>query len=139
MYSHRGNGKLGLLCLISQGEVFNTFSDVEFVPPVNLGQHPVIPEGCTGLEAASAKKEHEDKFKEFLIYDQTDKALKSLLIAVVDEKRIRSLRHKCVCYDNVKALTILNHLCNFYARITPTDLKENDKRLKEAYDPNQKF
>ena len=75
MYSHRGNGKLGLLCLISQGEVFNTFSDVEFVPPVNLGQHPVIPEGCTGLEAASAKKEHEDKFKEFQIYDQTYKAL----------------------------------------------------------------
>ena len=26
-----------------------------------------------------------------------------------------------------------------YARITPTDLEENDKRLKETYDHNQTF
>ena len=81
-------------------------------------------------------KEHEDRFKEFLIYDQTDKALKSLLIAVVDKAYIRSLYYKYVGYANVKTLTILNHLYDSYACITPTDLEEIYKRLKEAYYPN---
>ena len=56
------------------------------MPPANPGQRPVIPEESTGLAAASILKEHEGKFKEFLLYDQTDKVLKSLLIAAVDEK-----------------------------------------------------
>ena len=51
-------------------------SDVEFVPLVNLGQHPVVPEGSAGLGAASVRKEHKDKLKAFLIYDKAEKALK---------------------------------------------------------------
>ena len=61
------------------------------------------------------------------------------MIAAVDEKFIKSLRHKYVGYANVTTLTILNHFHDCYERIPPTDLEENDKRLKEAYDPNQKF
>ena len=86
VHFHRGNGQLGLLRPTLQGEVFSTLYDVEFIPQVNPGQHPVIPEGSPWLAAASIRKDHEEKFKEFLIYDQTDKALKSLLIAAVDEK-----------------------------------------------------
>ena len=83
-HSHRVNGQLSLLNLTFQGEVFNTFSDVEFVLSVNLGQHPVTPEGNIGPAAASILKEYHEKSKEFLIYDQTYKELKSLSIAVVD-------------------------------------------------------
>ena len=56
VHSHRGNGQLGLLYLTLQPEAFNTLSDVEFEPPVNLGQHSVIPEGSLGLAAASIRK-----------------------------------------------------------------------------------
>ena len=69
VHSHRGNRQLGLLCLTLQGYVFNTLSNLRFVPPVNPGQHPFIPEGSTGPAAASVSKEHEDKSKEFKIYD----------------------------------------------------------------------
>ena len=139
VHSHRGNGQLGLLYLTLKPEVYNTLSNVPFEPPVNPGQHPNIPEGSTGPQAASVRKEHEERFDEFLTYDQTDKALKSLLIAAVDESYIRSLRHKHVGYANVKTITMLNHLCDSYARITLIDLEENDKRLKESYDPNETF
>ena len=139
VHSHRGNGQLGLLYLTVQPDACNTLSDAPFDPPVNPGQHPFIPEGSAGPQAASMWQEHEDRFNEFLTYDQTDKALKSLLIAAVDEACIRSLRHEYVGYANVTTLTILNHLCDSYARVTPTDLEENNKRLKEACDPNQTF
>lgn len=119
--------------------MFNTLSNVEFVLKVNPGQHLVIPEGSTGTAAASSRKDHDDKLKEFISYDQTDKAFKSLLIAAADDECIRILRHKHVGYANVTTLAILNHLYSCYAGITPTDLEENDKRLKESYDPNQTF
>ena len=137
VHSHRGNGQLGVLYLTLNPEVCNTLSNVLFELPVNPGQHPNIPEGSTDPQAASVRKEHEERFNEFLTYDQTDKALKSLLITVVDESYIRSLRHKHRGYDNVKTITILNHLYDSYARITPIDLEENDKRLKESCDPNE--
>ena len=36
IHSHLGNGKLGLLYLTVKPEVYNTLSDVEFVPPKTL-------------------------------------------------------------------------------------------------------
>ena len=69
VHSHRGNLQLGLLHLTLQAEVFNTFSNVECLPLINPGQYPGIPEVFTGSASASIRKEHEDKFKEFLIYD----------------------------------------------------------------------
>ena len=51
-------------------------------------------------------------------YDQTEKALKKLLLAAADETYVRSLRHKYVGFANVTTLTALNHLCDSYAKIT---------------------
>ena len=86
--SHRGKGQLGLLYLTLKQEVHNTLSEVPFETPVNPGQHPNTPEGSSGPQAASKRKQHEELFNEFLTYDQTDKALKSFLISAA-----------CVCND----------------------------------------
>ena len=117
-------------------EVYYTLSDVAFKPLANSGQHLVILEGLSGPQVVSIRKEHEERFSGFLIYDQINKVLKSLLIATVDNKYIRGLYHKYVGYTNIKIITMLNHLYASYARITPTDLEENNKRLKESCDPN---
>ena len=50
-------------------EVYNTLSDIAFEPPVKPGQHPVIPEGSSEPQAASIRKEHKEKFSQFLTYD----------------------------------------------------------------------
>jgi len=71
-----------------------------------------------------------------MIYTNTDKALKSQLIAAVDEKFIRSKRNKYVGYANVTTLQLLNHLYENYAKITRNNLCENDQRMNTAYDPN---
>ena len=69
IHSHRGNLQLCSLYLTLQGEVFHTFSNIEFVPLINPGNCPFIPEGCTGLAAVRIRKKQEEKFKEILIYD----------------------------------------------------------------------
>ena len=61
------------------------------------------------------------------------------MIAAVDEKHVRSLLHEHVGCANVTTLTTLNYFCDYHVRITPTALERNDKKWKEAYDPNQTF
>jgi len=139
IHSHRGNGKLGLLFLTLKLEVYNTLSTIEFIPPVNPGPEPIIPDSSTGPAIAEIRRAHQEQYAEYLQYDQVDKALKSILIAAVDEAYIRSLRHKYVGFANVTTLQIITHLYDTYARITANDLKENDKNLHLAYDSTAPF
>ena len=52
---------------------------------------------------------------------------------------VRSLRDKYAGYANATTKYVIKHLCDSYARINDQDLKDNDHRLKESYDPNQTF
>ena len=62
-----------------------------------------------------------------------------ILIASKNEAYIRALRDKYIDYANVTTLQMLTNLYNYYARISQFDLKENDKRFKQQWDPNQPF
>ena len=44
IYSNRGNGKVGVLCLTFQPEVCDTLHTIEFVPKINLGSNLDMPE-----------------------------------------------------------------------------------------------
>ena len=45
VHSHLGNGQLGLLFLTIYPAIYNTQSNIVFVPPANPGPYPVIPQG----------------------------------------------------------------------------------------------
>ena len=76
IFSNRGNGKLGHLFLTSP-EACNTLSTVQFVPPPNPGLNPDIPEGATGHQIASLRRNHDNLLEEFNTYDQADKVNKN--------------------------------------------------------------
>ena len=82
---------------------------------------------------------HKERYEEFKRYDQIDKALKSLLIAAVDEVHIRTLRDKYIEYANATTKQLIKYLYDTCARINEQDLKKNNKCLKESYDLNQPF
>ena len=60
MHSHRRNGKLGLLYLTAQPEALDTLSSVKFVPPINPGQHPTIPDSAIGLQITNIRRVHKE-------------------------------------------------------------------------------
>jgi hypothetical protein len=135
--SHLGNGLLGLLYLTVSPAVYNTQSAVNFTPPANPGPSPIIPANSTGPQIADIRRQHDIATALYKQYDATDKALKSLLIAAVDDTYVRSLRDKYIGYANVTTLMMLKHLYDSYARISEGDLEENDARMKADYDVNQ--
>ena len=89
VHSHIGNGQLGLLYLTFMPDVYNTQAAITFVPPANMGPSLTIPNGSTGPQISSICVQHDLDTKLYREYDSTDKSLKSLLIAAVDETYIR--------------------------------------------------
>ena len=137
VHSNRGNGQFGLIYLTLKPQVYATLSTVPFVPPANPGQNPNIPLGATGPQIAEYRRAHKEAVEEFNRYMNTDKALKSQLIAAVDEPYICVKRHKYVGYANVSTKELLTHLYDSYAKITSADLRNNKTRMNQPYDPNQ--
>ena len=137
VYYHLGNGQLVLLYLAVMPDVYNTQSAIDFVPPPNMGPSSTIPDGSTGTQISSIRVQNDMDTKLYCEYDSTDKALKYLLIAAVDETYIGSLRDKYIGYANITTLQMLTHLYAASAKITEGDIKENDKRMRTDYDVNQ--
>ena len=94
VHSNRGDGKLGLLFLTVKPAVYNTQSMAPFTPPTNPGQNPTIAAGSTGPQISEIRRQHKELMEDFNQYLQTDRALKGILIAAVDEAYIRSLWDK---------------------------------------------
>jgi regulator of replication initiation timing len=137
VHSNLGDGAHGLLALTINPAVFNTLSAVAFVVPVNPGAQPVIPAGATNHQINAIQNQHKENHRIWKEYLATDKALKQMLLAAVNEMYYRSLRNRITGYANVSTLAILTHLYTTYGNINPTDLIENDSRMKKSYDPSQ--
>jgi hypothetical protein len=134
--SHLGNGVLGLLHLTISPAVYATLSAVPFVPPANPGPTPIIPDAATGPQTANIRAAFAEATAIFKQYSTTDKALKQLLLGAVDEMFIRCLQTKYLGYLNVSTRQLLDHLYAQYARISASDLQDNDVTFKAPYDPN---
>ena len=136
MPSRRGNGLLGLLYLKLGPAVYNTQLDVFFTPLVNPGQHRTIPDGSMGHWITELQRQHKEDWDKYQKYDQTDKELRLLLIGEVHKVCISPLIEKCTWYAKMTTLTMIIHLYKCYKRIAKGGLQENNKPLKEEWDPN---
>ena len=98
---HRGNRQLGLLFLTITPEIYNTQSNIVFVPSDNPGPSPVIIQGLTVAQIVDICRKYDVELALYTECNMTDNALKSLLIAAVDKTYIRSLREKYFGYANI--------------------------------------
>ena len=137
VHSNLGCGTLGHLVLTVSPTVYSTLSATAFIVPVNPGSEPVPSRNASRDTVSDARYSYSKKKEAFDIYIATDKALRQLLLASVDEMFIRSLRHKYIGYGNVTTREILDHLYSAYASITSSNLQANDVQMKTPYDANQ--
>jgi len=137
--SHLGDGRLGLLYLTVTPAVYNTQSNIPFMPPTNLGPTLMIPNNAISHQINEINCQFNRATELYKEYNDTNKALKSFLISAVDDLYIRALKDKYIGYANVTTLQMLTHLYANYAKITLTNLEENDKRMKADWNPNQPF
>jgi len=134
--SHLGNGALDLLWLTISDTVFDIFSLVEFVPPVNPGSIPIIPPDATAAQINALTDTHKTEANIFQEFNNTDKALKQQLLGAVDDMSTWALKNRYIGYANVTTKKLLTHLFVTYGKISGTDLCINDSRMNAAYNVN---
>ena len=119
-----------------QPEVYSIQSKVAFIASTNSGQNTIIPNNTTRPATSEIRQRQKENKDKFIDYNQANKTLKSQLINVVDEIYTRSMRDKYTGHARVTILQILTHIYDNYARISHSNIKENDFQMNEAWEPN---
>ena len=136
--SKLGCGTLGLLFLTFLPALYATLSTTTFVPPVNPGPKPSIPTGSNGA-VTDLRYHHTEATKIFTEYENTNKALRQILLVSTEKLYVRSLRHNYIGYGKTTTQALLDHLYSTYANISASALQDNKKRLRAPYNRNQPF
>ena len=132
--SNLGDGNQGLIYLTVSDAVYATLSDVEFIEPLNPGTTPVYAARATAAQISQTRTDFIENRKNFNQYNNTDKALKQLLLSAVDDMFLKTLKNSISGYSRVTTKQLINHLYDRYGQLTPQDLKDNDDNLHQPYD-----
>ena len=99
--SNLGCGTLGLIYLTLSPTVYDTLSATLLVPPPNPGTTVKIPSTATASQTSSIRQAHDEAQEIFKEYDNTNNALKNLLVGAVDDIFLRDIQARYVDYSNI--------------------------------------
>jgi hypothetical protein len=135
--SELGSSAHGLLGLVLSTATYKTLTNVHFNAPNNPGTTPNLAGGGTTAQISKAVQQHKENLHIWREYNATGKALQQQLINIFDEPYIRGLRDRHTGYNNVPAMHILTHLYTTYGVIMPSDIEDNNAKMRAPFDPTQ--
>ena len=100
----------------------NTQYATPVVPPENPGPVPTVPERSTSPQIVEINRAHRHNAIFKKEYYDTDKAIKALLMLVIDKTYNCALPNIYIGYGNVTTLDMLTHMYTNYAKIIPNSL-----------------
>jgi hypothetical protein len=137
VHTLRGDGISGHLILTITAEAFTARSvrNVDFITP------PCPPALVTHEAPAKAhtiseeNRLHLEARREFMLYTNVDKALRTQLQAAVPKVYISAIIDPLIGIGNTTCLTLLTHLHDTYGTITEAELDRNLDRMKSQWNP----
>ena len=114
--------------------VYNSLREVPFIEPTNPGLIPTYPQNASTCLQLEIRRDFEENSHVFNQFNNTDKALKQLLISAADDMLIKAYKNPISGYSNISSKKLLNHHYKRYGQLTPQDLKDNDNNLHQPYD-----
>ena len=136
-HSHLGNEKLNILFLTIAPAIYNTQSNIAFIPPANTDPYHVANQDLTAAQISDTRRQYDVNLALYTEYDMTDKALKYLRIAAVDKTYIQYLQDTYIGYANITTKEMLAHHYLAYAKNLYGDIDYNDKPMRANYNVNQ--
>ena len=132
-----GGGNHGHLGVPMPQPTYNIVAGNPWVPPLNPGPVPVIPPGATQAMIAALERQHKEELRIWQLHRNVDAALKQQVQNAVPRMYIKALANQYTGFMGVTCAQLLTHLKTTYGRLTPTQLTENDKHFRQAYDPSR--
>lgn len=137
IHSNGGDGKLGHLVLTVGATEYQNLSDggVAFNVPAAPPVHPVHPAAATGPQITEINRRHKEDVRIFKEYQNTDAALKHLLLKAVDDAYVCELKDATLGYAQITTFDLITHLRDRYGTIEPEMLEANEKRMSADWSP----
>jgi hypothetical protein len=139
VHSNLGNGLLGYLGVTVTLAIYNTLSAQPFLIPPNPGPVPVFPDNATGPQIANIRDIFTDDSTAFKKYVDVCNAISALILEAIVPVYLATLPLPYVGGIGTHTpLQILAHLyTNYASKVTPADLGNNDRVMKQPCDVNQ--
>ena len=116
---------------MAQPAVFNNHCGTPFIPPINMGIRPVIPDPApTAAVFSELIRTHKHHVRLFNEYHTVDRACKKFISKLIPEKFYMSLSSRIIGFMKVTSLDIITHLITKYAEPEEEDVQEIDRKMK---------
>ena len=119
---------------------YSNICSTPVLAPRNPGAQPNPADIAAAVNAYTITEIHKKHEKEVKIYEEyqaCDRLLVRLICAAVEDDYTAALKNEFTGYTGTTALKLLTHLIDTYANIDEYDLRENQKRMDQSYDPSQ--
>ena len=114
----------GHLALVVDDQEYLEATNQVWVDPVDLSLNPTtcIPNGATAAQIQEHICQHNEQVQVYSTFITTKNLLPNMIINVIDDKYINTLKHRIMKYSKVELLDLINHLKDHYSQITVDDL-----------------
>ena len=135
--SPRGGEHNGHLGLVMTATRYALMIQVPSVRPTDPGRTPNIRLWMTPFDKKALLRKHAKHRRQYNKCCNVDNALHNQLLTAFGDTYLLPLKNSFMGYSGATTLQLLGHLYAHYARILATDLAENEKKLGEAYNPDE--
>ena len=115
---------------------YTILSETAFIPAADPGVQEPHGVNVTAALISAANTLHNSSHDEFSTYRKTQVALKSQLLAAVDDAFVNKLIDPLWGYGQATVLQLLTHLRETYGPITPDQLDKNAATLVREWNPD---
>jgi hypothetical protein len=140
--THLGGGTLGHLGLIVSDASYAMIAPATDAGPT-LWVSPTAPvrapDNTEGTSAQISASQHiwEEEVQTYRTYTSVQQTLKTQIINASEPMYLDILNDDMVCFANISARAMLDHLFTTYGNITAADLENNFEHMHRAWDPQQ--
>jgi hypothetical protein len=114
-----------------------TLGVVAYVRPPKPTATATIPADATPVAAKNLVLAHAEEMRAYRLANNVDKACCKSILDAFDDKFLASQADPVVRYANETAITLITHLKECYAFISPVELVANYERMCQTYDPSR--
>ena len=135
--SSHGRGQKSHLGLILTTTQYALIYQVPFFCSNDPGHTPNIPLWTTPFDEKALLCKHTKQPRQYDGCRNVDAALRNQLLTAFDNTYLSLLKNAFTGYSGATMIQLLIHLYAHSTKILATDLAENEKKLREAYNPDK--
>jgi hypothetical protein len=132
-----GGGQHGHIGCIMTPILYATLSNTPYDNLDDPGQIPMLPANASAAAQEASRIQHKEVRRIFDNNQSMDDALKAQIIDTIDDTFLCKLRNKYTGYLGISTCNLIDHLLDWYGKITPADIAACKRYMNDPINSTQ--